>query len=84
MKFTIDTASEHLKENWSNINSIVGFLGVGKIYDLYEKVLTHDQIRANLSTFESYSLLSIAHQSKKSNPTIANHKRDVMKINYVH
>ena len=84
MKFTIETASEHLKENWSNINSIVGFLGVGKIYELYEKVLTHDQIRAILSTFESYSLLSIAHQSKKSNPTIANHKRDVMQIDYVH
>ena len=84
MAFTEKSASEHLKENWNNVNSMIGFLGVSKLYDFYNRVLTFDQIRSILSTFESYSLMSLVHKTTKSNPTIAHHKRDVIQIDYVY
>ena len=84
MAFTKKSASEHLKENWNDVKSMIGFLGVGKLYDFYNKVLTYDQIRSILSTFESYSLMSVIHKTRKSNPTIAHHKRDVLQIDYVY
>ena len=83
MAFTEKSASEHLKENWNNVNSMIGFLGVSKLYDFYNRVLTFDQIRSILSTFESYSLMSLVHKTTKSYPTIAHHKRDVIQIEYV-
>ena len=84
MVFTEKSALEHLNENWNNVNSTIGFLGVRKLYDFYNKVLTFNQIRSVLSTFESYSLMSLIHRTKKSNPTIAHHKRDVIQIDYVY
>ena len=84
MAFTEKSALEHLKENWNNVNSMIGFLGVSKLYDFYNRVLTFDQIRSILSTFESYSLMSLVHKTTKSNPTIAHHKRDVIQIDYVY
>ena len=67
---------KHLKENWDNVGNPVGFLGVNKIYDFYNRVLPKREIKNVLSKFESFSLMSEIHKTKKPNKTIALHPRD--------
>lgn len=81
--FTKESAIEHLKENWDNVKSKVGFLGPQKIYKFY-KILTYKEIHSILSTFESYTLMKSTHIQKKSNPTLVQHIRDVFQLDYIH
>ena len=35
IEYSKDSAMLHLKENWDNVDSPIGFLGVNKIYEFY-------------------------------------------------
>ena len=60
----------------------MGFLGSEKIYNYYNGVLSRNQIKKVLSTFESHSLMSETHQNKQQNVTIALHPRDSFQIDF--
>ena len=78
VEYSKDSAMLHLKENWDNVDSPIGFLGVNKIYEFYNHVLSIKIITNFLSSFESHSLMSEVHKTSKQNVTIALHPRDVM------
>ena len=82
LEYTQESALIHLKENWDDVGCSVGFLGLGKIYDYYDRILSKKQIKKVLSTFESYSLMSETHQNKQKNVTIALHPRDLFQIDF--
>ena len=39
-EYSKESALSHLKENWNNVSSPVGFLGVNKIYNFYNHMLS--------------------------------------------
>ena len=82
IEYSKDAAMLHLKENWDIVDSPVGFLGVNKIYEFYNHVLSIKVIQIFLSSFESHSLMSEVHKTSKQNVTIALHPRDVMQIDF--
>ena len=82
IEYSKDAAMLHLKENWDIVDSPVGFLGVNKIYEFYNHVLSIKVIKKNLSSFESHSLMSEVHKTSKQNVTIALHPRDAMQIDF--
>lgn len=81
-EFSRESAASHLKENWDNVGSPVGFLGVNKIYEFYNRVLPKREIKNVLSKFESYSLMSEVHIPNKQNKTVALHPRDCFQIDF--
>jgi hypothetical protein len=81
--FTEESALKHLEENWSDVQSDIGFQGASKLYKYY-KILSYDQIYAVLSKFESYSLMKATHNHKQKNPTLSQHVRDVFQIDYIY
>lgn len=80
--YSQESALIHLKEHWNDVGSSVGFLGSEKIYNYYNGVLSRNQIKKVLSTFESHSLMSETHQNKQQNVTIALHPRDSFQIDF--
>ena len=80
VEYTKESALSHLKENWNNVGSPVGFLGVNKIYDFYDHVISVKLIKKVLSSFESHSLMSEVHIPNKQNPTIAFYPRDAFQV----
>ena len=80
--YSQESALIHLKENWNDFSSSIGFLGYGKIHDYYNGVLSKNQIKKVLSSFESHSLMSETHQNKQQNVTIALHPRDSFQIDF--
>jgi hypothetical protein len=80
VEYTKESALSHLKENWNNVGSPVGFLGVNKIYDFYDHVISVKLIKKVLSSFESHSLMSEVHIPNKQNATIAFYPRDAFQI----
>ena len=58
------------------------FLGVNKIYEFYNHILSIKVIKIFLSSFESHSLMSEVHKTSKQNVTIALHPRDAMQIDF--
>ena len=64
--FSLVSAISHLKENWNNVGNPVGFLGINKIYEFYNRVLPKREIKNVLSTFESFTLMSEVHITKKN------------------
>ena len=80
--FTTESAILHLKKYWNDITSPIAFSGVQKIYDFYKRKLSKSQIKAELSKFESYTLMSETHQHKKKNVTISLHPRNSWQIDY--
>ena len=80
--FSRETAISHLKENWNNVGNPVGFLGVNKIYDFYDRVLPKREIKNVLSKFESFSLMSEIHTTKKQNKTIALYPGDCFQVDF--
>ena len=63
--FTEESALNHLEENWSDVQSDIGFQGASKLYKYY-KILSYNQIYTALSKFESYSLMKATHNHKKN------------------
>ena len=55
--WTQATAGEHLRANWTNVKSVIAFLGIGKLWTFYEGALSRAQIENILSSFESYSVM---------------------------
>ena len=80
--FSRESAVLHLKENWDDVGNPIGFLGVNKIYDFYNRVLPKREIKNVLSKFESFSLMSEIHKTKKQNKTIALHPRDCFQVDF--
>ena len=80
--YSKESALSHLKKNWNNVRNPVGFLGVNKIYNLYNRVLPRSEIKNVLSTFDSHSFMSEVHKSKQTNKTIALHPRDGFQIDF--
>ena len=62
-EFTSESAILHLKEQWDDVASPIAFSGIGKLVDFYEGLLSRNQIKNELSKFESYLLMSKTHQS---------------------
>lgn len=80
--FSQESAISHLKENWNNVGNPVGFLGINKIYEFYNRVLPKREIKNVLSKFESFTLMSEVHITKKQNKTIALYPRDCFQIDF--
>ena len=55
--WTKKTASKHLRDNWSNVKSQVGFLGINKLWGYYKGVLSKASIEKILSSFEAWSIM---------------------------
>lgn len=51
------TASQHLRDNWSNVKSEIAFLGINKIWGYYNGVLGRAIIEKILSSFEAWSIM---------------------------
>ena len=47
--WTKKTASKHLRDNWSNVKSQVGFLGINKLWGYYKGVLSKASIEKILT-----------------------------------
>lgn len=81
--FTRDSALTHLRENYTNVNSVVCYQSPTRLKDYY-KVLSVKEIRDVLSSFESYSLMKPSHDDKKYNPFTVFHIRDCWQMDLVH
>ena len=81
--FTEESALNHLEENWSDVQSDIGFQGASKLYKYY-KILSYNQIYTALSKFESYSLMKATHNHKQKKTTLSQHIRDVFQIDYIY
>lgn len=55
--WTFDSASVHLKNNWTNSRSHVSFLGMTRIRQFYNNTLSLKDIKQILATIDSWSLL---------------------------
>ena len=77
-----EDALEYIKKNYSNPESIICYASVTGLKDVF-KILSDDDIRSVLSTFETWSLMKSSRDPKIYNPFIAQHLRDVMQIDCV-
>ena len=78
----ISNPLSHLKNNYLNVKSPVGFSGISNIYKFYGGKLTYNQIKNFLKTVDSYSL------HKKSrvlnyNPGFSKYHRQQIQIDLV-
>lgn len=77
-----EAALEHIKKNYSNPDSIICYSSVSGLKDLF-KILSEEEIKSVLSTFETWSLMKSSRDPKKYNPFIAQHLRDVWQIDCI-
>lgn len=81
-KMDKEAALEHIKKNYSNPGSIICYSSVSGLKDLF-KILSEEEIKNVLSTFETWSLMKSSRNPKKYNPFIAQHLRDVWQIDCI-
>ena len=81
-KMDKESALSHIKTNYSNPESIICYSSVSGLKSLF-KILTEEEIKSVLSTFETWSLMKSSRDPKKYNPFIAQHLRDVWQIDCI-
>ena len=81
-KMDKESALAHIKKNYSNPESIICYTSISGLKDLF-KILSEEEIKNALSTFETWSLMKSSRTPKTYNPFIAQHLRDVWQIDCI-
>ena len=77
-----DEAMDILKKNYGNINHPVAFSGISKIYDLFQGILSYEDISKFLSTVDTYSIYRETKKNKR-NPFYLNNRRQRIEIDLI-
>ena len=76
------SALRDLKKNLTNPVSQISFSGIDKIYKYYDKVISKNEIRNILSTYDFYTLHAKSFR-KKNNPSFIKYKFQQLQIDLI-
>ena len=82
-RLTKPQALEYIRRNYSKPDSKICYASISGLKEIFP-FLSKDDIRKELSKFESWSLMKGTRKSKKYNPFLAQHVRDCWQIDTVH
>lgn len=82
-RLTKPQALEYIRENYSKPDSKICYASISGLKEIFP-FLSKDDIRKELSKFESWSLMKGTRKGKKYNPFLAQHVRDCWQIDTVH